>query len=106
MAILKGTPRGLQDIRTLSGKVDQASSHPHKAYMRLSCLEMEKWRRGEERKSAAHRIKNIDARFKEIRAEEARILRSLSQCKKDNSSSASCRGSQPDRDTGGFKIKY
>ena len=106
MAILKGTPRGLQDIRTLSGKVDQASSHPHKAYMRLSCLEMEKWRRGEERKSAAHRIKNIDARFKEIRAEEARILRSLSQCKKDKSSSASCRGSQPDRDTGGFKIKY
>jgi hypothetical protein len=38
--------------------------------MRISALEMEKARRGLERKSAMQRIKDIDARFREIGAEK------------------------------------
>ena len=60
MPIPKKNMRGLQDIRTLSGNVDQTVI-PYKAYMRLSCLEMEKFRRGKERESAMHRVNNIDA---------------------------------------------
>ena len=105
MAIPKRNARGLQDMRTHSGRVDQASL-PYMAYMRLSCLEMEKFRRGEERKSAMHRIGNIDARFKEIEAEKARLLRSLPRRKRGNSNGVSRVESKPQRSTGGLKLKY
>jgi len=68
--------RGLTDIRTLSGSVDQAAI-PYRAYMKLSCLEMEKLRRGKERESAVHRMRNIDARFQEIETEKAALFDSL-----------------------------
>ena len=38
--------------------------------MRISCLEMEKERRGKERQSAVKRVKEISARFREIEAEK------------------------------------
>ena len=53
MGIPKRAVRGLQDIRTLSGSVDQ-STIPYRAYMKVSCLEMEKLRRQQERASAMH----------------------------------------------------
>ena len=68
MAIPK---RGLQNIRTLpdipthAGMVDQTFI-PHKAYMKLASLEMEKARRGKERESATHRIDIRDARVQEV----------------------------------------
>jgi len=70
--------RGLQNIRTLSGKENQALP-PHKAYMRIAFLEMEKKRRGEEKNSALARVKNIDARFNDIDAEKEALLASLAQ---------------------------
>jgi hypothetical protein len=76
MTIRKRNIRGLQDIGTLAGRVDQVVL-PHKAYLRVACLEMEKARRGKERESAARRIENIDARFQEIDAEEAALLEGL-----------------------------
>jgi len=45
MAILKRNIRNLQDIRTHSGRVDEAHQ-PYKAYMKIAALEMEKVRRG------------------------------------------------------------
>ena len=42
MAILRRTMR---DIKTLSGRVDRISN-PYMAYMQITCLEMEKVRKG------------------------------------------------------------
>jgi len=57
--------KGLTNIRTLSGRVDQISL-PYRSYMQITCLEMEKARRDMERKSASRRIALIDARLDEI----------------------------------------
>jgi len=78
MAPPKRKIRGLQNIRTLSGRENLALP-PHKAYMRIACLEMEKARRGVERDSALGRVQNIETRFREIDMEKAEILASLTQ---------------------------
>ena len=55
--------KGLREIRSLSGRQDRVHL-PYQAYMQITCLEMEKARRGSERKSALQRIANLDARLK------------------------------------------
>ncbi len=70
--------RGLRTIRTMSRKVDLKST-PYRAYMQITCLEMEKARRDSERQSASRRIAEIDARMREIEVEKAAILKSLSE---------------------------
>jgi hypothetical protein len=108
MPITKRIVRGLQDIRTISGRVDQ-SFHPYKAYLRIGCLEMEKARRGSERASATHRVKLIDARFQEIEAEEAALLQNLGERNSDTPTT-DAKGAEPGtglrRGKGGFKIRY
>jgi hypothetical protein len=76
MPSAKRNLRGLQDIRTLSGRVDEASL-PHRAYMKLACLEMEKERRKAERNSAVQRVRNIDARIRDIETEQAAVRRTM-----------------------------
>ncbi len=108
MALLKKNLRGLQDIRTLAGRVDQAAV-PYKAFMKLSALEMEKLRRGEEKASALHRVKNIDTRFQEIEKEKAGLLEVLEGRDPAVSLGNNPRKpvkSQPRRCTGGLKIRY
>jgi len=99
--------KGLCDLRTISGRVDQASL-PYRAYMEVSCLEMEKARRGSERASASRRIANIDARLKEVEAEKAALLQSVEGRTGDRA--LKLRGlevrSAPRRSTGGLKIRY
>jgi len=107
MAIPKKTVRGLQDIRTLAGMVDQAAT-PYRAFMRLSCLEMEKFRRGKERESAMHRVNNIDARFAEIEAEKASLLHVVGE---RGASRRARRAAEEDKPAParcdkGFKIRY
>ena len=68
--------RGLQDIRTLSGSVDQTQIRS-RAYMKLGCLEMEKSRRATERDSATYRTQCIDERLREIEAEKAALLQAV-----------------------------
>jgi hypothetical protein len=68
----------LQDTATLVASVDQAVI-PHKAYLRVACLEMERFRRRKERESAARRIESINVRFREIDAEEAALLQRLKE---------------------------
>ena len=72
----KAIMRGLQDIRTISGRVDDRSL-PHRAYMQLSVLEMEKFRRGKEKQSALDKVNEIDLRFKDIDAATRDILAAL-----------------------------
>ncbi len=76
MAIPKRTIRGVQSIRTNSGKVD-IFSEPYRAFMQISALEMEKARRGKERDSAMQRVRQIDARFREIEKEKTYLLKGL-----------------------------
>ncbi len=109
MAILSRTIKGLQDIASHSGRAREGAI-PHKAYMRLSCLEMEKFRRARERESAMVRVGNIDARFKQIDVEEAMILRAMKE--QDGTAPAGSPGGDSGYDpvrkkhTGGFKLKY
>jgi len=108
MAIPRRNMRGLQDIRTLSGSVDQIAE-PYRAYMRISCLEMEKVRRGKERESAMHRVNNIDTRFQEIEEEKELLLHALDRSAGRNHPVKGGRlepKSRPARGTGGFKITY
>ena len=70
--------RGVRDIRTYSGRVD-AGSVPYLAYMKVSCLEMEKARRERERNSALARIQNIDSRIHDIEAERNLIIRKIGE---------------------------
>lgn len=95
MAIAKRNIRGLQDIPTLSGRVDQTSL-PYKAYMKIACLEMEKARRGKERESASFRVKNIDARVEEIEDEKAAILQAQAELDKGRPTDARDSGAKPE----------
>jgi hypothetical protein len=109
MAIPSKTIKGLQDIRSYSGKAGEGAI-PHKAYMRLSCLAMEKFRRARERESAMVRVRNIDARFQEIDSEEAMILRAMKERDRTGQTDApeadSGRNPLVGRNTGGFRLKY
>jgi len=98
--------RTVKDIHTHSGRVDQISQ-PYRAFMRISALEMEKARRGMERKSAMQRIHQIDARFREIGAEKKVLLEALSeQDQKILSESGSKPEDVPRQTLAGFQIKY
>ena len=73
---MKRIMRGVQDIKTLSGRADEGTI-PYKAYMKLSILEMEKFRRGKEKQSALERVHHIDQRFRDIEAERQKIMTAL-----------------------------
>ena len=109
MAIAKRNIRGLQDIPTLSGRVDQTAL-PYKAYMKVACLEMEKARRGKERESASFRVKNIDARFKEIEDEKAALLQALDKRDKERPTDALDSDPKPEppppRGASGLRLRY
>ena len=109
MAISKRNIRGLQDIPTLSGRVDQTSL-PYKAYMKVACLEMEKVRRGKERESASFRIKNIDARVEEIGDEKAALLQALAELDKGRPTDARDSDPKPEppppRSASGLRFRY
>jgi len=68
--------RGVQDIRTRSGCADEGAI-PYKAYMKLSILEMEKFRRGKEKTNALEMVHHIDQRFLDIEVERQKIMTAL-----------------------------
>jgi len=93
--------RGLQDIRTLTGKVRKATL-PHEAYLRISHIEMEKARKTLESEKAKQLMADIAARLKEIEAEKDALLQAVGE-----------RGGDPilvrigpPQSTGGLKIRY
>ncbi len=115
--------RGLRDIRTYSGKVDVAGV-PYLAFMKISCLEMEKARRGKERNSIFNRMRNIDSRISDIDAERDLLLKALGKLEEsDASRTATNDGTRQrngimrnrsnvqfstggNKDKDGFKIRY
>jgi hypothetical protein len=107
MAIPKRTIRTSQNIRSNSGKVDLLSE-PYRAFMRISALEMEKARRGKERESAMFRVKEIDARFREIEKEKAYLLNGVGGLKTIKTHTPGNRTPQPAglNTARGFKLRY
>jgi hypothetical protein len=98
--------RGLKNIRTLSGRVDPRALS-YRAYMRITCLEMEKVRRGAERRSAAQRIGEIDARLREIEKEKQDLLGAVHAGPKASSRLPGIEVKPtPYRRAAGFRIRY
>jgi hypothetical protein len=98
---------GLNNIRTLSGRVDNVSL-PYRSYMQITCLEMEKARRGMEHKSASRRIALIDARLVQIEKAKQELLQAVAasgQVAPGRLSGLELRPT-PRRSAGGFKIRY
>jgi hypothetical protein len=103
-----GIPRKtMRDIRTLSGKVDRIAN-PYMAYMQITCLEMEKARKGREKASAVQRVETLDGRLRDIEAEKASLLRALAERGVASGELRSSGGSNPasPRSTRGFKLRY
>ena len=101
--------RGVQDIKTRSGSADEGAI-PYKAYMKLSILEMEKFRRGKEKTSALERVHHIDQRFRDIELERQKIITAL-EAKGVRRPVPGPRGPEgpteaPRTTTGPFKIRY
>ena len=107
MPIAKRNLRGLQEIRTMSGRVDEAFV-PHRALMKLACLEMEKARRRTERNVAIRRVKSIDARLQDIESEEAAIRQAMAGEADDPARASPACGTGPGHPRGkrAFKVKY
>jgi len=70
------TVRGLKNIRTRSG-TPEGVIIPYKAYMVVTTLEMEKFRREAERAKLLTRFEYINSRLQFIESEKAEILRRL-----------------------------
>jgi hypothetical protein len=103
MAPPKRTIQGMQDIKTISGKPDIVNE-PYRAYMRITAIEMEKARKNKERESALHRVRNIEARFKEIEAEKEKLLEALADRSGPTPGASGEGTTTPHR--GGFKLRY
>ena len=97
----------MRDIRTLSGKVDRIANS-YMAYMQITCLEMEKVRKGREKASALQRVENINARLRNIEAEKAALLCALAAAGAAPAIWTPSAGSRPAplRSAGGFKLRY
>ena len=105
----KSNLRGLKDIRTRSGSVDR-SDVPYMAYMKISCLEMERARRNQEKFSAQTRISNLDKRLEEIDMEKGGLLVRLGERSSLRSSRSADGSNRSDRakdeSKPGFRIRY
>ena len=98
--------RSMRDIKTQSGRVDRIAN-PYMAYMQITCLEMEKVRKGREKESALKRLQDLDARLDEIEREKAALLHALAERGAAQAATAS-----PDRPLAsngrgaGLKLRY
>lgn len=104
--------RSVKNIRTRSGIPDQVIV-PYKAYMAITALEMEKFRRETERDNLMCRLNSVNARLQTVETEKAALLQRLGQTPGTGSSqrpilrsSRPTRGSQETGGAGGFKFQY
>jgi len=104
--------RGVKDIRTRSGTPDQVIV-PYKAYMAITALEMEKFRRETERDNLMLRLNNVKARLRTVDLEKAALLQRLGKegtrrprRRPIKSSRPTIRGCPETGDAGGFKYQY
>lgn len=111
MPPLKQIIRGVKDIRTRSGTPDQVIV-PYKAYMAITALEMEKFRRETERKNLTLRLINVNARLQTVELEKEALLLRLGKetagrpVRRPIKSSRSIRDCPATGSAGGFKFQY
>lgn len=107
MPEIKRAVSRLQNIKTLSGRLDELAT-PYKAYMKLSILEMEKYRRNKEKATALERLRVIEARFLEIEKEKQQTLEAMEvrDIAKPHRVRSFTSPVEPCQDTGSFKIRY
>ncbi len=70
--------RGVTDLRTHARTPDQVLV-PYKAYMAITALEMETFRRETERRNLITRLQSVTARLRRIDAEKAALLARLKE---------------------------
>ena len=73
--------RSVKDIRTRSGTPDNTLV-PYKAYMVITALEMEQFRREKERANLKVRLQSIDSRLESIKVEKSALLHRLGNAPK------------------------
>lgn len=108
MASTKQKIRSVRNLRTLAGAREEGVV-PHKCYMKLSTLELEKFRRNQERESALRRLRDIAQRFEEIEEEKSRLLQALNRepaQRAPASSGKAAPGRKSRRSNGGISFKY
>ena len=76
--------KSVNDIKTHAGIVNQTFL-PHKAYMRISCLEMEKGSPRKEMESSRRRIEAVKKRLKEIETETDALMNRIKADAKESS---------------------
>ena len=100
--------RSVKDIRTRSSTPDQILV-PYKAYMAITALEMEKFRRETERGALMLRVNNVHARLKTVESEKAALMQRLG---KQGSGRRPIKSSRPIRESAAadnaapFKFQY
>ncbi len=72
----KPSRRGVQDIRTVAGRVTSPGD-AHKRYLRLCTLEMERSRREQERRVAQQRADVARSRIVQLESEIVEILQTI-----------------------------
>lgn len=108
MAGPAGKVRGLKSMRIPSGRIDK-NAVPYRTYMKLCCLEMERFRRGKERERSLLLVGEIDRRFREIEDEKAKLLQMMESCGKGGPSMAHWTEGGPaaaGRRRNGIRLKY
>jgi hypothetical protein len=111
--VLKKSARGVQGIRTLGG-MSAERKLPHQAYLRIACLEMERFRKGQERQSAMRRVESIDSRCAQITSEQTTLMSSLGVAgigpRRETTAAPKTHeepsGPPPASGTSGFTIRY
>jgi hypothetical protein len=103
--------RSVKDIRTRTGAPDQVVV-PYKAYMAITALEMEKFRRETERDNLTLRLDNVNARLRTVESEKAALVQRLGRQAAPRPRRHPIQSCRPIRDcppvgnAGGFKFKY
>ncbi|MGD0460936.1 MAG: hypothetical protein ABSB74_00460 [Tepidisphaeraceae bacterium] len=79
MARYTGKIQRLADLRSIAGRPANAAKFPHEIYMRLCCLEMERFRREQEQSVAVTRARKCVERCRHIEMEVQELLRFIGQ---------------------------
>jgi len=79
MAQYTGKIRRLANLRGVAGRPTNGARFPHEIYMRLCCLEMERFRREQEQSVAVTRARKCVERCHVIEMEVQELLRSIGQ---------------------------
>lgn len=71
---MKASPvRGVRDIHTRTQRISDAAN-PHRKYLLMAILELERAHRSKEKDAASRRIKSIENRVSEIERQQAGLL--------------------------------